>query len=143
MLLTIFAKRSIFDVWQDSKCVSVYLHWKENARKYHSAFFKNFSSYTKGGHSFLSTYAIFSEKLTFLITWYAHVRTWAYQGVRNVSFSNNFAYVLNEWPLVNVNINCLIFLNRWYLSFTKTNFISGAKYCSLGGLVFTFYLINS
>ena len=26
-------------------------------------------------------------------------RTCAYQGVRNVSFSENFAYVLNAWPL--------------------------------------------
>ena len=34
-----------------------------------------------------STYAKFSEKLTFLIPWYAHVRTW------------KFAYVLNEWSL--------------------------------------------
>ena len=25
--------------------------------------------------------------------------TCAYQGVRNVSFSENFAYVLNEWPI--------------------------------------------
>ena len=36
------------------------------------------------GHSF-STCTKFSEKL-------------AYQGVRNVSFSGSFAYVLNEWP---------------------------------------------
>ena len=34
-----------------------------------------------------STYAKFSEKLIFLIPWYAHVRTW------------KFAYVLNEWSL--------------------------------------------
>ena len=33
-----------------------------------------------------------SEKLTFLPPWYAHVR------VRNVSFSENFAFVLNGWP---------------------------------------------
>ena len=39
------------------------------------------------GH-LLSTYAKLSEKLTFL-------RTCAYQGARNVSFSENFAYVLN------------------------------------------------
>ena len=39
------------------------------------------------GHSF-STYAKFFEKLTFL-------RTGTYQGVRNVSFSENFAQVLN------------------------------------------------
>ena len=38
----------------------------------------------------LSTYAKYSEKLTFLC---------AYQGVRNVSFSENLAYVLNGWPL--------------------------------------------
>ena len=42
-------------------------------------------------HSF-STYAKFSEKLTFL-----DVRTRAHQEV-NVSFSENFAYILNEWP---------------------------------------------
>ena len=40
----------------------------------------------------LSTYAKFSEKLTFLTPC-------AYQGVRNVSFSENFAYVINGWPL--------------------------------------------
>ena len=37
-----------------------------------------------GGHP-LSTYAKLSEKLTFLTPWCA------YQGVRNVSFSENFA----------------------------------------------------
>ena len=37
------------------------------------------------GHSF-STYATFSEKVTFLTC----------QGVRNVGFSENVAYVLNE-----------------------------------------------
>ena len=36
-------------------------------------------------------YGNFSEKLKFL------TRTCAYQGVRNVSFSENFAFVLNEW----------------------------------------------
>ena len=39
----------------------------------------------------LSTYAKFSEKLTC---------TCAYQGVRNVSFPEIFAYVLNGWPLI-------------------------------------------
>ena len=38
-------------------------------------------------------YAEFSEKLTFL----------KYQGVRNVSFLENFAYVLSGWPLSNNN----------------------------------------
>ena len=47
-----------------------------------------------------STYVKFSEKLTFLTPWYAC----AYQGVRNVSFSENFAYVLNGWPLKLIQI---------------------------------------
>ena len=33
-------------------------------------------------------------------------RTYAYQGVRNSSFSENFAYVLNEWPLFVKLVNC-------------------------------------
>ena len=47
------------------------------------------------GHP-LSRYAEFSGKLMFLIPWYAPC---AYQGVRNVSFSENFGFVLNGWPL--------------------------------------------
>ena len=47
---------------------------------------------TVWGHPF-STCAKFSEKLTFLTS-----RTCVYQGVKNVSFSENLAYVLNEWP---------------------------------------------
>ena len=39
--------------------------------------------------SFIYTYAKFSKKLTF--------PTWAYQGVRNSSFSENFACVRNGW----------------------------------------------
>ena len=46
-------------------------------------------------HSF-STYAKFSEKPN---TSYADVS--AYQGVRNVSFLENFAYVLNKWSIFN------------------------------------------
>ena len=49
----------------------------------------------EGGHS-LSTYAKFSEKLTFNPL----IRTRSCQGVRNVSFSENFAYVLNGWSQV-------------------------------------------
>ena len=50
------------------------------------------------GHSF-STIAKLSEKLTFLTpdTHTLRTPTCAYQGVRNVSFSDNFAYLLNEW----------------------------------------------
>ena len=46
-------------------------------------------------HSF-STFSKFSEKLTFL-TPLTH--TYMYQGVRNVSLSENFENVLNEWSL--------------------------------------------
>ena len=50
----------------------------------------------EGDHSF-STSAKSSEKLTSLTPWYSHVRN----RVRNVSFSENFANVLNEWsPMV-------------------------------------------
>ena len=41
-------------------------------------------------------YAKFTEKLAFLTPWCA------YQGVINVSFSENFAYVLNGWDLISV-----------------------------------------
>ena len=44
-------------------------------------------------HSF-STYTKFYEKLTVLTSWY---------GVRNISFSENFVYVLNEWPFENLS----------------------------------------
>ena len=40
-----------------------------------------------------STYAKCSKKLTFITSWYAYVRN----GVRNVSFSENFVYVLNGY----------------------------------------------
>ena len=48
------------------------------------------------GHP-LSTYAKFSEK-TDISNTLIRTRTCAYQGVRNVSFSENVAYVLNGWP---------------------------------------------
>ena len=42
----------------------------------------------------LSTYATFSKKLLFLTP----RPPYAYQGVENNSFLENFAYVLNGWP---------------------------------------------
>ena len=42
----------------------------------------------------LSMYAKFSKKLSFLTPWYVCV-----SGGRNVSFSENFAYIINGWPL--------------------------------------------
>ena len=56
-------------------------------------------------------------------------RTCAYQGVRNVSFSGNFAYVLNGWPLlpysylrksVSVSIVILFFYINFLIRFCKT-----------------------
>ena len=46
----------------------------------------------------LSPYAKFSEK-TNIYNSLIRTRTCAYPGVRDVSFSENFAYVLNGWPL--------------------------------------------
>ena len=43
-----------------------------------------------------SRYAIFSEKINIFCP-QIRTPTCAYQGVRNVSFSDNFAYLLNEW----------------------------------------------
>ena len=45
-------------------------------------------------HSF-SAFAKFSDKLTFLSPWYAHVRV--RKGVRIVSFSESFVNKLNKW----------------------------------------------
>ena len=73
------------------------------------------SIYLVWDHSF-STSAKSSEKLTFLSPWYAHIRTHtcAYQGIRNASFSENFAEALNEWSLIE---------NRPLCSFPPTSFI--------------------
>ena len=53
-----------------------------------------------------NTYAKLSEKLTFLT---------ADQGVRNVSFSENFAYVLNGWSPFNVAF-CFFPVWTWHYS---------------------------
>ena len=71
-------------------------------------------------HSF-STYSEFSGELTFfpLIS----TRTCAYQGVRNVSFSENFAYVLNELSLTDFVIQALPWViaicDLWEISYTR------------------------
>ena len=75
--------------------------WATLIRKWVFLFYSSSSVFTKikiRGHPF-SVYAKFSEKLTFPTPWYAHVP---------VSFSNNFAYVLNGWTIMNVpwqNVN--------------------------------------
>ena len=48
-------------------------------------------------HHSCSTYAKLSEKLTFMTPWYVHVSVRS--GSRNVSFSENFAHVLNGWSM--------------------------------------------
>ena len=57
----------------------------------------NSSQRSISGHP-LSTYAKFSEKLTFLTPWYAHIRV-RIRGLEMLVVSENFAYVLNGWPL--------------------------------------------
>ena len=68
-----------------------------------------------------SMFARFSKKLIFLTLWYAHVpliRTHTYMcvsGGKNVSFSENFAYVPNEWSWGWLNLDLerlLIILER-------------------------------
>ena len=66
---------------------------KNSLDKSYYYYFTNQQRRQLGGHP-LSTYANFSEKLTFPTPRYAHVRV-RIRGVRNVSFSDNFAYVLN------------------------------------------------
>ena len=74
------------------------------ARKTESGFFPAIWDHS------CSIYATIFEKLTFLTpdthtyAYHAHIRiththTCAHQGVTNISFSENFAYLLNEWPL--------------------------------------------
>ena len=44
-------------------------------------------------------------------------RTYAYQGVRNVSFSENFAYVLNGWPQTGLHLKIFGgFYHNFFLS---------------------------
>ena len=63
--------------------------------------------YQPGYHAF-STYAKFSEKLT--LTNILTLHTCASQGVRNLSYSENFVYVINGWsleePIFDIAIHC-------------------------------------
>ena len=86
-----FDNKLLLSIWNNirraTSCITIRLNQLTKGQPQH---------YT-GDHWF-STYAKFSEKPTFLTPWYVHVHTCVYQGVRNVSFSENVAYVLNEWP---------------------------------------------
>ena len=57
-----------------------------------------------------STYSTFSEKLTFLTPWYAHIRTY-----------EHFAYVLNEWShsIMRVRVHCYFNFLWLVLSFKR------------------------
>ena len=48
-----------------------------------------------------SAYSKFSEKLTFLTPWYAHVSVHI-RGEGRLVFGGNFAYVLDKWSLTNL-----------------------------------------
>ena len=84
------------------QCPDTLFTWFQNNRMKPSADKCHFSVSSKvcqinnvGGHP-LSTYAKFSENVTFLTPLrYIETSPLISQGVRNVSFSENFAYVLN------------------------------------------------
>ena len=57
---------------------------------------------SRNGGNKRAKHAKFSEKRTFLTSWYAHLRTCAYHGVRNVRFSENlacFAFMLLRFEI--------------------------------------------
>ena len=71
-------------------------------------------------------------------------RTCAYQGVRNISFSENLAYVLNGWPPILLSLVCPTVLRKYDLckyvntfkarsqaSVNKHNPTYGMCYCAL------------
>ena len=76
----------------------------------------------------VSTYAKFSEKLN--ISYHLiHRPTCVYHGVRNVSFSENLAYVLNEWSQFKYNLcNCYYPIGI-YLLYINYNFLKDAEFC--------------
>ena len=65
----------------------------------------------------LSTFAKFPKELTFLTP--IRTRKSTYQGVRNISFSENFAKVLNKWFHTSQNPDRVFyrFLNFWWNPF--------------------------
>ena len=87
------------------------------------------------GHPF-STYAKFSKKKNIS---YHLIRTptYAYQGVRHVSFSENVAYILNGWPLMRLQGDgeirkiweWLTFERPCHIQFIKKSFIKFTRAC--------------
>ena len=77
--MTVFAKSNILDVGLGTNYTSTLRHgWHRH-----------------WNHPF-STYAKCSEEITFLNPWCLNLRV-CIRGIKNVSFPNNFAYVLNGW----------------------------------------------
>ena len=74
-------------------------------------------------HSF-SSCAKCPKKLTFLNPWY-FTRLWANQGVRNVSFLENFACLLSELPITK---QALLQLKKWPLTHTKRENCKSSEY---------------
>ena len=79
----------------------------------------------KGDHSFSKSEIFFWKPDIY----YPLIRTrmYAYQGERNVSFSENFSYVLNKWSqvvlkvLMNVSLIVNLFQCRWFLFVPSEN----------------------
>ena len=84
-------------------------------------------------HSYSNCAKIFI-KLTFLTPW--HTYTFAYQEVRNVGFSENFAYVINEGPLT-------IFAKSFILDFwldSEYAFIYELHFFRICKVIYKFFL---
>ena len=92
--LSIFQVTTVSKLFFCKPVTAVLIHFHTNVRWFSDVFrgYKNGNLAWNGlrDHSF-STYTTFSKILTFLTSWY--------QEVRNVSFSENFVYVLYEWSL--------------------------------------------
>ena len=73
----------------------------------------------------LSTCAKFSTLLTFLTSWYTHVRV-RIKRWEMLFFSENFVYVLNKWPLNRNNVlkSKVKLLVRWIDLERKTALVS-------------------
>ena len=66
----------------------------------------------------------FFPKTNISYLWYSHVRTCAYQGVRNVNFSEHLAYAHNEWSIYRVIVLCggLLLSVQYCISYRNQSF---------------------
>ena len=88
----------------ERKCVNFpYLDMLTLRRIYSTYFLKSIkNSCHHGGCSLLGSFIYYVRKISRKTKFFyrlVRTRSCAYQGVRNFSFSENFAYVINEWPL--------------------------------------------